>query len=434
MVQVDTADGDIAGHLERARQAQLRGDSKGAARHLEQILAKDANHPAALNSLGMLALAREDLSAAQSYFARACAADPEAPALWVNLATAHRRQNDTVGEAASLRRVLEIDRSHLTANIRLAELHERLGEMGAAMQRWGAVAAIGGLMSDPPAELLPLFKRAEAFVEEWGRKFGEAIDNGLAQVRAEIELGERKRFDACVDVTLGRRRIYVNECAGLHFPFLPAEEFFDRSHFPWLGEIEAHTDAIRDEVSALIAGGLEGFSPYVDMEAGIPANKWSPLDKSLDWSAYFLWHFGEKKEEACRRCPKTAEAVASLPLAKMPRRAPTVFFSILRPKTRLPAHSGVSNARTIIHLPLIVPPGCGFRVGGEVREWEEGKAFAFDDTIEHEAWNDSDQLRAVLIFDVWNPYLTEVERKLLAEYFTVADNSGFNPDSGAIAD
>ena len=78
-----------------------------------------------------------------------------------------------------------------------------------------------------------------------------------------------------------------------------------------------------------------------------------------------------------------------------------------------------------MHLPLIVPPGCGFRVGGETREWREGEAFAFDDTIEHEAWNDSDQLRAVLIFDVWNPHLTELERNLLGQFFAAADASGF---------
>ena len=78
-----------------------------------------------------------------------------------------------------------------------------------------------------------------------------------------------------------------------------------------------------------------------------------------------------------------------------------------------------------MHLPLIVPPGCGFRVGGETRLWEEGKAFAFDDTIEHEAWNDSDAPRAVLIFDVWNPHLGPRERDLLLRYFASADASGY---------
>ena len=98
---------------------------------------------------------------------------------------------------------------------------------------------------------------------------------------------------------------------------------------------------------------------------------------------------------------------------------------MLKPRTRIPPHTGVTNTRAIIHLPLIVPPGCGFRVGGETRTWEEGVAFAFDDTIEHEAWNDGDDLRAVLIFDVWNPHLSERECDVLRRYFASADASGY---------
>jgi aspartyl/asparaginyl beta-hydroxylase (cupin superfamily) len=89
------------------------------------------------------------------------------------------------------------------------------------------------------------------------------------------------------------------------------------------------------------------------------------------------------------------------------------MFSLLKPRTRIPAHNGVTNVRLVTHLPLIVPEGCGFRVGNQTREWVPGKAWVFDDTIEHEAWNDSEQLRVVLIFDVWHPHLTPAERALV---------------------
>jgi aspartyl/asparaginyl beta-hydroxylase (cupin superfamily) len=79
------------------------------------------------------------------------------------------------------------------------------------------------------------------------------------------------------------------------------------------------------------------------------------------------------------------------------------------------------NARLICHLPLIVPPGCGFRVGNEVRQWEEGKLLIFDDTIEHEAWNDSNEDRVVLIFDIWRPELSEAERGAVAAMFEAVD-------------
>jgi aspartyl/asparaginyl beta-hydroxylase (cupin superfamily) len=66
-----------------------------------------------------------------------------------------------------------------------------------------------------------------------------------------------------------------------------------------------------------------------------------------------------------------------------------------------------------VHLPLIVPPDCSFRVGGTTREFEVGKAWLFDDTIEHEVWNNSDAPRAILIFDIWNPFLSEAERDMV---------------------
>ena len=108
-------------------------------------------------------------------------------------------------------------------------------------------------------------------------------------------------------------------------------------------------------------------------------------------------------------------------MSQIPGKAPSVFFSILQPGAHIPPHTGVTNTRAIVHLPLVVPEGCEFRVGGETRAWREGEAFAFDDTIEHEAWNRSDARRIVLIFDVWNPHLTAAEQERLTRLFAIAD-------------
>ena len=137
---------------------------------------------------------------------------------------------------------------------------------------------------------------------------------------------------------------------------------------------------------------------------------WTSCDQSLAWGACFLWEYGEPNLPVLDACPETAKALAALPRNLIPGRAPSAFFSLLKPRTRIPPHTGVTNTRAIIHLPLIVPGGCGFRVGGETRAWREGEAFAFDDTIEHEAWNDSDHLRVVLIGDLWRPELSADER------------------------
>jgi aspartyl/asparaginyl beta-hydroxylase (cupin superfamily) len=96
------------------------------------------------------------------------------------------------------------------------------------------------------------------------------------------------------------------------------------------------------------------------------------------------------------------------------------MFSLLAPHTHIPPHTGVANVRLVSHLALIVPQGCGFRVGATTIEWKVGKAFVFDDTIEHEAWNDSDELRVVLIFDLWAPSLRPSERDAIARVISAA--------------
>lgn len=164
------------------------------------------------------------------------------------------------------------------------------------------------------------------------------------------------------------------------------------------------------ELLSLWDEGDDGFRPYVAFDPTQPVNQWQELNHSPRWSAWFLWKDGVRQEANCARCPATAALLDGLPLLDVPGKAPTVMFSILQPRTRIPPHTGSANARTTIHLPLVVPEGCGFRVGAETREWRVGEAWGFDDTIEHEAWNDSGRPRAILILDTWNPLLTEAER------------------------
>lgn len=197
------------------------------------------------------------------------------------------------------------------------------------------------------------------------------------------------------------------------FPFLANYEFFARDAFPWLATVESATDDIRQELLAVLDADQAGITPYIAYDEGLPLNQWRELNHSPRWGAYFLWNEGRREEAHLARCPKTAAALAAAPQVDIAGRGPTAFFSLLEARTHIPPHTGVTNSRLTVHLPLIVPPGCRFRVGGETREWRTGHAWVFDDTIEHEAWNDSDVPRAVLIFDVWNPQLTSLERELV---------------------
>jgi aspartyl/asparaginyl beta-hydroxylase (cupin superfamily) len=428
-----TDDPEVTRLLRAASEARGAGDVARATACFRAVVERAPNHAEALNALGMQALAGGDPQA-EALFARAAAADPRAAPLWMNLATARRRRGDDAGERQALEAALGIDQRHLMANVRLAELHERVGEPNAAAFRWGGVVAVVEAVAERTPALSELLGHARARVADRTARFGNEVDDGLVQARGELREGGR-RFDACVDAMLGRRRVYANEPHGLHFPFLPADVFFERRHFPWMTELEGAFPAIRRELEALLAAPDSGFAPYVALEAGTPANKWTPLDGSDAWSARYLWRYGERQTDVGARCPATAAVLDRLPLADMPGKGPTAFFSVLRPGARLPAHTGVSNVRAIVHLPLIVPPGCGFRVGGETREWVEGQAFAFDDTIEHEAWNDSDAVRAVLILDVWNPHLTAAERDALRALFATLGRLDDVPGGmGAVSD
>jgi aspartyl/asparaginyl beta-hydroxylase (cupin superfamily) len=404
--------------LMQAAAARQRGSAAEEARLLEQALKLAPHDPKALNARGMRALADQDFGRARNCFAAAATADPGVPALWINLATACRAAGDVEGEEESLKRALGIDQLNFVAQLRMAELHERRGRKAEAAISWANIVQMSATMEDRSPKVLDAVNRGQAFLAAHRERLGRSIDTELGAALAEPGAAGR-RFRACMDHVLGRRAIYQNHCAGVHYPFLPADEFFDREHFSWFEELEARTDEIRREALALVASGAEAIRPYVRQEAGTPENKWSPLDNSLDWSACFLWEYGERNDEVCALCPETAAALAAIPQNHIPGKAPSAFFSILKPGAHIPPHTGVTNSRAIIHLPLIVPPGCGFRVGGETREWKEGEAFAFDDTIEHEAWNDSGEPRIVLIFDVWNPHLTATEQALLAKFFEI---------------
>lgn len=413
--------------LAEAFQAGRRGDVAAQAALLDQAYAAGARNPLVLNAKGMFHLSRGESALAAEMFGRAAAEDPRAAPLWMNLAKAKRLVGDDEGERHALEQVLSLDRRDFMANLRMAELHQRLGETLPAMTAWQGVLQLAAGIPDPPPDLRVLLDQARAWLAEQSNRISGAVDGALGDRLDGLGERDARRARAFVDVALGRRRTYANECSGAFYPFLPPDEYFDRTHFPWMPELEARTAAIREEMLALIADPGDSLRPYVRMEEGMPETKWTPLGNSLDWGACFLWEYGVPNPAVLERCPATAEALMRVPRAEMPGRAPTAFFSLLRPRRRIPPHTGVTNTRTIIHLPLVVPEGCAFRVGGETRPWVEGEAFAFDDTIEHEAWNDSDELRALLIFDVWNPHLSLEERDVVARYFAAADAAGMGP-------
>lgn len=408
---------EVQSHIAKIADARRRGDRIAEVLHLDAALRLAPEDPQLLNARGMCHLQDGAWADAAGYFTKAADRDPKEPILWVNLATAQRAMGDVEAERAALDRALANDRFQLTALLRKAELEEGSGKEGDAVVAWNAVIQVARQIPDAPPPVLDAIRRGQAFMARHTKDLSDRYDDSFGADRTADP--DMRRFNRCLDIVLGRQSVYRNECHGLYYPFLPADEYFDRRLFPWFSDVEAATSDIRREGLALFEEGGEDLRPYVRMDEGSPESKWTGLDGSLDWGACFLWEYGTPNQRVLDRCPATAAALSRAPLAPIPGKAPSAFFSMLKPGAHIPPHTGVTNTRAIIHLPLVVPPGCEFRVGGETRAWKEGEAFAFDDTIEHEAVNRSGENRLVLIFDVWNPHLSERECELLTELYAM---------------
>ena len=184
---------------------------------------------------------------------------------------------------------------------------------------------------------------------------------------------------------MGRRRVYHSQPTWMYFPELPAIEFFERSDFPWLDAIEAATAEIRAELLRVLVADRDGLQPYIDFPEEYAARPVPGAESFASLERLFSVESGRGRSPGhIARCPVSARMLETAPRCRVERRAPTAFFSILDPNTRIPAHTGVTNTRCTVHLPLVVPPDCGFRVGATTREWIPGQAWVFDDTIEHE--------------------------------------------------
>ena len=393
----------------------------------------EPNDPARLtaareaNAQGMAALRSGNPAGAAEAFRRAVELDPQAGALWRNLAHALRDAGDHAAELAALDQALDLERTDFVAQLRKAQNLQRTSQDEDALAAWIGALQLAQGIENPVPGLDAELQAGRDFVSAMQARLGKDADAAYAELELGLDETERRRVRAFFDHSLGRRRTYVNECAGLYYPFLPADEYFDFKHFPWFAELEAATDDIRAELHGLLEEGNPSIIPYVRMEPGTPQNKWTPLSQSYDWSACFLYEYGQPNQPVLDRCPKTAALLKRLPLQQIPGKAPNAFFSMLKPNSAIPPHTGVTNTRAIVHLALDVPPDCGFRVGGETREWVEGKAFAFDDSIDHEAWNRSDQRRHILIIDTWNPHLTGPERDAIVRYFEATGQSLARP-------
>lgn len=384
-----------------------------------QLLARAPEHPKALYGLGFHALQREDLATARQFLESTVKQVPRDLLAWMTLATVYKGLALPTAELEALEAALSVEPYCLPALLLKAVWMQQQGRAKEAAKVYGYALQIAPPRGQWPASLAAQLEHASRVVTEHRERYARYLDEQLGSAQALLPAQRQGQWREALGIFSGQSRPYHSQSNQLQVPRLPAQPFFDRAAFPWLATLEAQTSIIRAELEAALAGSQEQFSPYIAYRPGEPVNQWAELNHSQRWSALHLWRGGAPVPENLERCPKTAAILAALPMADITGLCPNVLFSALAPKTHIPPHHGETNARLVAHLPLIVPPHCRLRVGYEERSWTVGETLIFDDTLEHEATNDSDELRVVLIFDLWNPLLG-IEERAMVQAMTAA--------------
>jgi aspartate beta-hydroxylase len=403
-----------------AQQLLRQGRVDEAERAFRAILETDPQHVEALNIVGLIALRDDDVPRALELLQRAAGREPADPLTQHNLGLAREAGGDLTGAIAAQRRAVQLAPEFHVARLHLGRILELAGQPAdAAVQFARALqdAQSQGRWLNPdttPLPLRPTVEHAVLFVRKHRRAaFAQLFD----PLRARFGAESMQRVEKAL-------RIYFNEETPaypdprqqptfFYFPDLPTSAYFDRALFPWIAELEAQTDAIRRELLNLLPSdrGRERVFTTDELEG----HNLRGLDVPPSWNGYYFYRHGERRADNCAACPVTAAALDKLPLARIREHGPEVLYSVFTPGTHLLPHRGVTNTRLVSHLPLLVPEDCALNVGGELHQWQEGRVVVFDDTFEHEAWNHSKKTRVVMIYDIWNPYLTDAERAAVSD-------------------
>jgi len=363
---------------------------------------------------GMAALKSGNRHGARDCFARVIASGQANAAVWLSYA---QSCDDEAEQLRAIDSALGLEPRNLRALLLKADHLARQGDSLAASTYYNA--AIEMAPASLPADLAREVERARQAAARYAAQFeAYLVDKTAAGVQAS------RRFAQSIDLVLGKKQLFMQQPQHYYFPELPQIQFYERAAVPFLDDVEDAFEDIRGELFELLREGDE-FKPYVEPRTARPTTReMAGMVNNPKWGAFYLCKNGVMVPGNAERCPKTMAAMEKCPLTRITGRAPSILFSLLRPHSRIPPHTGFINARLICHLPLIVPGNCGLRVGNDSRPVVEGQAWVFDDSFEHEAWNDSDEPRVILLFEVWRPELNDIERASVAAMFEAIDAYG----------
>lgn len=207
-------------------------------------------------------------------------------------------------------------------------------------------------------------------------------EKSLWERTVELTIAAGERVLAPIEKFIGRKSL-VGEAT-----------FFPNDRFPWIAEVEASWTTIRDELERVLED-REGLPNFQDI-----SKDQIEITDDDRWKTLFLYGYGFEAKLGVELCPRTAALMRQIPGMT------TAMFSILYPRKHILDHRGPYKGVLRYHLGLIVPrdaQACRIRVGEDIRHWEEGQSMVFDDTYNHEVWNDTDETRVVLFVDVLRP-------------------------------
>lgn len=403
----------LQGKAAQAEHFSQTGQVAHAARLFVELAQEAPGYWRAPHFLAMQSFAAGDLAQAKRWIGQAIAGEKPPALVEANAGQIFLAVGDKQASQAAYERALLLDPDFLPARLDLGDLLDDQGKSLEANRHYRAALGQASTIPKLPIALQVQLGRARDRTQLEHQALEQTLQAALRTTQASADADGNDRFEECYGILMGRLRPQLPKPGFMHFPKLPPLSFYGREHFPWAAALEARTPQILVEVQAMLAGPESGFIAYVQKDAAdVPDSQaWRDLNKNDDWGVFFLHNQGERVDRHCAALPVTAAALDEVPMVSIPGRGPTAFLSRLRPGTHIPPHHGATNTRVICHLPLVIPDNCAIRVGNDTRSWKPGELIVFDDTVEHEAWNRSDRDRIVLIFDVWNPFLTAAERE-----------------------
>lgn len=400
--------------LEEADALARRGDLDQAAAILQKFLDVSPENPQAVTMLSRVFRAGGQFENAVPLLETLCQIDANDPWSWYDLGETHEALGDFKTAATTYLRAWSLNRKNARFALNAGFALWQSGREKDALNVWSIGSEFDPLVrsaqSRPEADDATRMKSKTADTElrrHLTHLHREGLDAHRNVDRLKTSLWPQTHFGQ-VDYKVENQRPYM-----FYVPDLPARPVFDVSLLPWADVLRDATPDIIKELKNYLKRTDDYGSPYLaHMSDG--QESWKALQGSEDWNALHLYK--DAKRQSCAEAfPVTLAAMQNVPLVEMFGEPMEVFFSVLKPGTHIPPHFGLSNSRLTAHLPLIIPDNCEIRVSDHVHKWREGELFLFDDSFDHEARNDSNEIRIVLIFETWRPDLSAAETGALLD-------------------